>query len=216
MLSSFDIEIISNIVISAIFGLIIGFDRQMNNKPAGIRTQMLICVGSALLSTISIHLALQYRVPGSLVNPDPARLMAQIIAGIGFLGAGVILKDNNRISGVTTAATIWITACVGIAVGAGYYIPAGVVMLLVLLLHPLAKIQFKYGLKSVKYIVQIPREDWDRLIRILDVHKAKYILSKTSQKQAQFIVYTSHNEKGVIAKDLNDAKLDFSIFDDDE
>src|SRR5690349_20743179 len=84
-----------------IVGLAIGYERDHGGKPAGMRKQMLICVGSALLAGISIHLGDKYLVDGA--RADPARLMAQIVTGIGFVCAGVILKNSNRVTGVTTA-----------------------------------------------------------------------------------------------------------------
>lgn len=98
------------IFISVILGLLIGAEREYRNKSAGLRTFILVCFGSCLFTILSIKIGVG--------NPD--RLAANIITGIGFLGAGVIFKGENKIEGITTATTIWATASIGMAVGSGY------------------------------------------------------------------------------------------------
>lgn len=98
------------IFISVILGLLIGAEREYRNKSAGLRTFILVCFGSCLFTILSIKIG--------VANPD--RLAANIITGIGFLGAGVIFKGENKIEGITTATTIWATASIGMAVGSGY------------------------------------------------------------------------------------------------
>lgn len=102
--------IIPKIVVATICGLIIGYDREIKQKVAGIRTNILICVGCTILTSISFYLAKS--------NPmiDPTRIIGQIITGIGFLGAGVIMKHEDKIVGVTTAAFIWVASAMGILV----------------------------------------------------------------------------------------------------
>jgi putative Mg2+ transporter-C (MgtC) family protein len=100
-------------------GALVGFEREKEHKPAGLRTLILICVGSAIFTVMSVSPALG--------GHEPARIAAQIVTGIGFLGAGSILRDRHRISGLTTAATIWASSGIGIVVGAGYA-AAGVVL----------------------------------------------------------------------------------------
>ena len=107
-------EIIMRILVSLILGGIIGLERQYHDKPAGFATNTLICVGSAVFAMLSILSAYYF-------GGDPARIAAQIVAGVGFLGAGSILRDGNKISGLTTAAGIWLVAAVGMAVGYGHY-----------------------------------------------------------------------------------------------
>ena len=93
-------------------GAIVGFEREKGHKPAGLRTQILICVGSAIFTVVSMSPVLGGR--------EPARIAAQIVTGVGFLGAGSILRDHKQITGLTTAATIWTVSAIGIVVGAGY------------------------------------------------------------------------------------------------
>ena len=93
-----------------------GFERERGHKPAGLRTQILICVGSAIFTLISCS--------SHLAGREPARIAAQIVTGVGFLGAGSILRDRHQISGLTTAATIWTVSAIGIVAGAGYVVAA--------------------------------------------------------------------------------------------
>ncbi|MGM0841342.1 MAG: MgtC/SapB family protein [Bacillota bacterium] len=121
--------------VSAVLGLIIGLERELKRKPVGLKTSLVICIVSCLLTIVSIESA--YISEGSdevNITMDPLRLAAQIVSGIGFLGAGVILRrGNDSISGLTTAAMIWGAAGIGIAVGAGFYMEAtaGVILLIV-------------------------------------------------------------------------------------
>lgn len=130
-----DYEMLLKLFISAILGLIIGLERELKRKPLGLKTSLVISIVSCLLTIVSIESA--YLFPGAddiKIQMDPLRLTAQIVSGIGFLGAGVILKrENDSISGLTTAAMIWGAAGIGIAVGAGFYIEAlaGVILLMI-------------------------------------------------------------------------------------
>jgi len=105
------IFLIPKILIATICGLIIGYDREIKQKVAGIRTNILICVGCTILTSISFYLAKENP------NIDPTRIIGQIVTGIGFLGAGVIMKNEDKIVGVTTAAFIWIVSAIGILIG---------------------------------------------------------------------------------------------------
>jgi putative Mg2+ transporter-C (MgtC) family protein len=100
------------VVIAFLCGTVVGLERERNDKPAGLRTIVLICVGSTIFTLASVSPALGQR--------EPARIAAQIVTGVGFLGAGAILRDRFTITGLTTAATVWATAGVGMVVGAGY------------------------------------------------------------------------------------------------
>ena len=132
--SHLNYEIIAKLGVTAILGLIIGIEREIKQKPVGLKTSLVISIVSCLLTIVSIESA--YLSPGSddvNITMDPLRLAAQIISGIGFLGAGVILRrDNDSISGLTTAALIWGAAGIGVAVGAGFFTEAIVVVILIL------------------------------------------------------------------------------------
>lgn len=160
---SFELEVIFKLLIAFIIGGAVGFTRTISGKPAGMRTQMLICVGSALITAISIHLKDIYYSP----NADPARLMAQIVTGIGFVGGGVILKADRKVIGVTTAAMIWVTAAIGIAIGSGMYLVSISMLIFVLLLDPIARLQFMTGLKTKPYSLKIKTKNLNRVLHLL-------------------------------------------------
>jgi putative Mg2+ transporter-C (MgtC) family protein len=110
-----ELIIIIRVLLAAVLGTIIGFERDVHGRDAGLRTHLLVCVGSALFMLISLLIYNDYQIG------DPARIAAQIIAGIGFLGAGSIIKDGVTVKGLTTAAVLWCMAGIGMACGAGYY-----------------------------------------------------------------------------------------------
>lgn len=136
------------LTLAAILGGIIGLERELWHKPAGLRTGMLVCLGSALFTIISIHpLRSFFEASGY----DPTRIISQIVAGIGFIGAGVIFHKREHIEGITTAATLWVTAAVGIAVGVSFYLEAVFVTLLVLtILLALGHLEMRYTDKKAK------------------------------------------------------------------
>ena len=105
--------------ISLIIGGLTGLEREKSNQYAGFRTHILVAVGSCITSITAVQLFISY---SSYSNMDPARLPAQVLSGIGFIGAGAILKNSSGITGLTTAAGIWATACIGIAIGYGQYL----------------------------------------------------------------------------------------------
>jgi putative Mg2+ transporter-C (MgtC) family protein len=119
--------------LSLFLGLLIGIDRQLKNKPLGVKTSMVISVASCLITIVSIESVNRFSMPGH-TNMDPMRLAAQIVSGVGFLGAGVILRrSNDVISGLTTASMVWAASGIGIATGAGFYFEATVAMILIIL-----------------------------------------------------------------------------------
>jgi len=125
-------ESVVKLLIAMLFGLFIGIDRQLKQKPLGIRTSMVISIASCLVTLVSIH---AYDKFGGTEHPnmDPMRLAAQIVSGIGFLGAGVILRrGGDAISGLTSAALIWTASGMGIAVGAGFYVEASYAVILLM------------------------------------------------------------------------------------
>lgn len=119
------------LVFAAVLGGIIGLEREASDKPAGFRTNLLICVGAALLTDLSGFVARNLASPG--MTADPGRIAAQIVSGIGFLGAGTILQSRGSVHGLTTAATMWVVAAIGIAVGGRAYVPAIAATLLVMI-----------------------------------------------------------------------------------
>ena len=131
-----DLELTQRLITAALLGAILGLEREWKNKDAGLRTNILITIGSALFTLMSIELT-----DGK--TGDTSRIAAQIVTGIGFLGAGAIMRTNGGVHGLTTAATIWVNAAIGIAVGGGEYhlafIATAVTLGVLLLLTPLER-----------------------------------------------------------------------------
>jgi len=116
-----ELELVARLILGFVLSGIVGLEREVSLKPAGLRTHVLVGLGSTLLTVLSID-----AFPGS----DPSRVAASIIVGIGFLGAGTIIKTKEKIIGLTTAATLWIVASIGVATGAGFYLLAIVTTIL--------------------------------------------------------------------------------------
>lgn len=134
------------LVAACILGGIVGYERENLHRPAGFRTHILVCVGSALVMVTSEYIFKSFR---GQANTDPARLGAQVISGIGFLGAGTIIREGFSVKGLTTAASLWAVSCVGIAVGIGFYPGAIMATLLIFLtLVGLKKVEGLFGHKS--------------------------------------------------------------------
>ena len=112
-------DIIIKIALCIVLAGLIGLERELKQKPAGLRTTMLICLGSAVFMIVGINITERY---GDIA--DPARIAAQVVTGIGFLGAGAIIQSRGSVQGLTTAASIWVVASIGLAVGNGYYLMA--------------------------------------------------------------------------------------------
>lgn len=116
-----DQQIILRLVLSVVLAGFIGIERQVHRRTAGLRTHILLCLGSCLIMLTSLYLFDIYK---SQVPLDPARIAAGVITGIGFLGAGAIIREQEEIRGLTTAASLWVAAGIGLAVGCGFYMAA--------------------------------------------------------------------------------------------
>ena len=126
-------EFIIRILIATALGAVIGLDREYRTKAAGFRTHVLVALGSALFMIISVHGFDDLPKDQMTLRMDPARIAAQVVTGIGFIGAGTIIFQKNVVKGLTTAAGLWVTAAVGMACGVGMYVLAMVSTLLVLI-----------------------------------------------------------------------------------
>jgi len=130
------------LLLATLLGGAIGFEREIAGKPAGLRTNILICVGAALFTHLSINIAQIGFTPDGRPYGDTTRIAAQIVSGIGFLGAGAILHAHGAVVGLTTAATIWVVAAVGAAIGAGAYVEGvGTSVLIILVLVGLRPVE---------------------------------------------------------------------------
>jgi putative Mg2+ transporter-C (MgtC) family protein len=195
------------LLIAFIAGLLIGYDREKSGKAAGIKTQMLVCVGSALFTGISIFIGKSLNVNSN----QPSLIMAQIVTGIGFLGAGVILKNGNHLSGVTTAATIWTTAAVGVAIGCGFFVPAALTVFLVLMLNPIGYLQYKFGSKRSTYVLSFEKKSMKDVMDFLDLERLRVSHKAILQSEVRFHLLSSEKKNEKLIEYLNDKDIKFSL-----
>ena len=171
MLNALRVDLLLKLGLAVVLGGAIGLEREIKGKPAGLRTNILICVGAALLTDVSMNIGIMEN--GQRIG-DPARLAAQIISGIGFIGAGTIMQGGGMVTGLTSAATIWVVASLGIAIGAGLYIEAaGTAALVTLVLASLGRLEHR--LRRVRRVVSYtirakPGTHFDELRAALDAH----------------------------------------------
>lgn len=186
-----DYEIALRLLVACVLGGLIGLERENWDRPAGFRTHILVCTGSALVMVVSM-----YGFAGFPEPKDPARLAAQVVSGIGFLGAGTILHEGLTVKGLTTAASLWMVAAVGLAVGAGMYltaIMAGLIM--VITLSVFAKVE-KNFFRLAKHQVRLSIEDVPgRLQTLLRYIEEQGIKVKT-------LNFSHHAGAGVLVVDL--------------
>ncbi|SMP67323.1 MgtC/SapB family protein [Anoxynatronum buryatiense] len=144
-------ELILRLVLSAVIGGFIGMEREANNRPAGLRTHVLVTVGSALIMLLSMY---GFTHLTAADRGDPARLAAQVVSGIGFLGAGTILRTENKVSGLTTAASLWVCGGIGLAIGNGFYLGGLVTAVVVLFtLRSLGVLEKKFFKKKYRVLI---------------------------------------------------------------
>lgn len=151
------LTILLKFVMAVVLGALIGVEREYKNRPAGLRTNILVCVGAALVQIISIDIFNTY---AGQTNLDPGRLGAQVISGIGFLGAGTIIREGASVKGLTTAAGLWVVACIGLAIGNGSYLPAVLGALFsYLTLKTLKSVENKVAIKAPYMEVELQMEN---------------------------------------------------------
>jgi putative Mg2+ transporter-C (MgtC) family protein len=155
-------ESLLRLALAAALGGLIGMERELREREAGLRTHLLVAVGSALFTIVSAYGFDAFLKSGaSVVQTDPTRIAAQIVTGIGFLGAGAIIRQGFSVRGLTTAATLWVVAAVGLAAGAGYYSAAVITTALVLVaLYPLRIVAFRilrrFRAEDGRLLVELP------------------------------------------------------------
>jgi len=175
------IPLLTRILASVAAGFLLGFERQYHRQPAGLKTHILICTGSTLLMIVSLLLAGGLSILNGTAKQlsDPGRVAAQVVSGIGFLGGGAIIRQGFNIKGLTTAATIWVAAAIGLAIGMGAYFAAGVTLasiLLVLVLMEKFEARF-FPSKSIKTLYLVFREkyfNYDALVH--ELHELKIVV----------------------------------------
>ncbi|MCF8363813.1 MAG: MgtC/SapB family protein [Prolixibacteraceae bacterium] len=203
------------LTLSFIAGTIIGFERETHRQPAGLRTHILICMGSTLIMLLSIYIPQTYT---QFHTSDPGRIAAQVVSGIGFIGAGAILRMGINVRGLTTAASIWAIAAIGLAIGAGMYFPAAlaVVFMLIILIVVEQLERFFFTPMNIKLLTIVSSSpETDKIIeeilrehhsRILDVnptiksdnlYELTYKITAPDRKQwvelSQFIMDSDKN-----------------------
>jgi putative Mg2+ transporter-C (MgtC) family protein len=156
-------EIVLRLLLAALLGACVGLERELRNQPAGLRTHIILALGATLAMCISIDLAMEFRPYAP--NGDPARLAAQVISGIGFLGAGAILRYGTSVRGLTTATSLWTIAIVGLGVGAGHYFSAiATSILLLVALIVLDQIEKRFTQGSTIRLVSLKALDRPQLV----------------------------------------------------
>jgi putative Mg2+ transporter-C (MgtC) family protein len=155
-----EFQMLLRLLLAVLLGGLIGFEREQANHSAGLRTHILVCLGSCLLMLLSIYGFSDF-VDEVNVRIDPARLAAAVITGIGFLGAGTIIYTGKSVSGLTTAASVWVVMAIGLAVGAGFYFAAvASTVILFLVLWAVSKLEKRYinGKKQQLFKIQADNE----------------------------------------------------------
>jgi putative Mg2+ transporter-C (MgtC) family protein len=144
------LDLLGHLLLASLIGGAIGWEREHAHKPAGLRTHILICAGATLLTDLSV------RVAAATPGADPARIAAQIVTGVGFLGAGTIMQARGSVMGLTTAATMWVVAAIGMAVGFGAIIEAvGTTFLVLLALIPLRTLEERAKARRERNGIQV-------------------------------------------------------------
>jgi putative Mg2+ transporter-C (MgtC) family protein len=183
--------------LAAILGASIGLERELKHKPAGLRTNMFICLGAAMFTVLSAELAGEF-------TGDHTRVAAQIIPGIGFIGAGSILHSRGSVQGITTAATLFVVASVGMASGGGMYLTAICSTILILLsLVGLGALETKFNLKPVPTLYEVYGENADELTNSInevleDMHhvmESVQVSKSNSHYRMQFVVTNTLSER---------------------
>ncbi len=183
--------VLGKLFIAAILGGVIGWERHRRGRPAGLRTHLLVCIGVTLMMLVSEHIFIKYQNHGhdSVLRIDPARIAAQVVTGIGFLGAGTIMRSRASIRGLTTAASLWVVAGIGLAVGSGFILPAiftTVIAIAILTLNTIVERKMKRNkYRTIKVLITNQEHILDDITQVLENHSVKlknYKFKKDIQK----------------------------------
>jgi putative Mg2+ transporter-C (MgtC) family protein len=173
-------EVLARLALAAVLGAAIGFERELREREAGLRTHLLVCLGSALFTIVSAYGFHEFLTSGgAVVRTDPTRIAAQIVTGIGFLGAGAIIRQGISVRGLTTAATLWVAAAIGMAAGAGYY--SGAVLGTVLTLAALGPLR----LLAYPIFERIRPEERSVVVQLRHGTRAAQLLDVLEEKHAR-------------------------------
>jgi putative Mg2+ transporter-C (MgtC) family protein len=211
-LGTFFSSTLTRLLIATILGGAIGLERQLRRKPAGLRTNIFICFGAAMFTVLSRQLA------GT--EADSTRIAAQIIPGIGFIGAGSILHSRGSVTGLTTAATLFVVASVGMAAGGGLYLTAIFATVIILLsLALLGRLERNFALKSLIATYEVTGRNLDSMLRevnrILDDEKLSmqrvHVAVSEPESRLVFAIYCEHEEKSVFDIRLHESNAFSSV-----
>ena len=173
-------EDLGRLALAAALGGAIGFERELRDREAGLRTHMLVCLGSALFTIVSAYGFREFLTSGDqVVRADPTRIAAQIVTGIGFLGAGAIIRQGISVRGLTTAATLWVAAAIGIASGAGFY--SGAVIATVVTIVALWPVR----LAAYRVFERIRAEERSVVVQLRPGTKAAQLLDALEEQHAR-------------------------------
>ena len=190
----FLLRMIPRLTVTAILCGLIGVEREHVNRPAGLRTHVLVGISAALVMITSEYLFHQYY---EMANMDPARLGAQVISGIGFLGAGTIVKDGFSVRGLTTAASLWAVACIGLAAGAGLY--SGAILATIFIYVTLQLMKNIMGKQKYYKVLRV------RILKIDEtIEKIKIELEKSH-------IYINQTELFMLEENMSEIRMKISI-----
>ena len=186
-------EVVLRLLLAIAVGGGIGYERQFKNRPAGFRTHILVCVGSAIISMIqlslvqdTINLIMQNPDLAGAIRSDGGRMPSQVITGIGFLGAGTIMHEKGSVKGLTTAATLWVVGCLGLAIGYGYYwvsIISGILVIVILV----SLKNLESSILGRGNIIQIEMEYYDKT-EVTDFFRAYFRNHSIKIKNIEYII----------------------------
>lgn len=205
-------EIGGKIALAALLGGVVGAEREWSGKWAGLRTHMLIAVGAALFTHLSVHLGGLYA--DDLARWDPGRIAAQIVTGVGFLGAGTIIQARGGVRGLTTAAGIWVAAAVGMAVGGTFYAEAVVTALILLLIlaavRPLEKRLFHHDRHTL--LIDLPADrrlgEVTRILEELEVRvESLQVEHVEDRRSVRLRFYGDRDDRDTLVTALDEAGL---------
>lgn len=203
----FKLELMLQVGLATVLGGAIGLERELGGKPAGLRTNILICIGSVLYTHLSIAMlsAIAGSAGGGGTGTDPTRVAGQIVTGVGFIGAGTILHARGAIVGLTSAATIWVVAAIGVALGSGYYLEGIATTLVVLaVLAGLGRVEKLVERQSMRSTITVHAHQGPTVLEDLEavVRRAGLEVSAVSSRQENVDLVIDFDVRG--SKRLHD------------
>ena len=194
------VDLLAKLALATVLGGVIGWEREASGKPAGLRTNILICIGAALLTDLSVYFS---TITDGVPRWDPARITAQIVSGIGFLGAGTIMQARGTVTGLTTAATLWVVAAIGMATGAGALIEAtGAALLVLIVLIPMSWVEDRIETQRRGRTIRVVLTEAgkvEEILRLLEdaglmVRQESMVKGREGEKQVTFEVRGSSDD----------------------